>query len=63
MIDIFRTKLIWPFYKNATSIKILLKFIPKGLNDQVCVDLGKGLASNKRRAATWTNDDTYLWRI
>ena len=50
--------------KFCNLIVILLKFVPKGPNQQeVSVSSGNGLPPNSRQAITWTNTDPVRWRI
>ena len=44
--------------KFCISIRILLKFGPRGLIDIVS---GNGLVPNRRQTITWTNTDPIVW--
>ena len=55
--DIF--KCIFMNEKFCKSIRISLKFIPKGLIDNI--GSSNGLAARRRQAITWSNADPVSW--
>ena len=59
--DIF--KCIFINKKCCISIWVSLKFVPKGLIDNVSIGSGNGLAPNRWQAITWSNADPFHWCI
>ena len=55
-LHIFLNENVW------ISIKISLKFVPKGQIDKMSA-LVEGLTASRGQAITWTNDDPVQWRI
>ena len=49
--------------KSCILIETSPEFPPMGLIDNDKTALGDGLAPNRRQPITWTNVDTFNWRI